>query len=166
MKVFIDVPQSWAPSIAPGTTAAVELREFPGEQFEAKVVRTSGALDPASRTLRTELHLPNADGRLMPGMYAQVKLSLDGVNRPLVVPASTLVIDTAGVQVVTVGADNRVARTPVKLGRDFGREVEVVSGLTPDARLVVSPREDLRAGEEVSVVGPAAAPAGPQASAR
>jgi RND family efflux transporter MFP subunit len=162
MKVFIDVPQSWAASIAPGAPAAVELREFPGEAFEAKVVRTSGALDPATRTLRTELHLPNADGRLMPGMYAQVKLSLGGAHRPLVVPASTLVIDTAGVQVVTVGADNRVARTPVRLGRDFGREIEIVGGLTPDARLVVSPREDLRAGEEVTVLDPAVvAGAGP-----
>jgi RND family efflux transporter MFP subunit len=152
MKVFVDVPQGWAASIIPGTSAAVELREFPGEHFEAKVVRTSGALDPATRTLRTELHLPNTDGRLIPGMYAQVKLSLGGANRPLVVPASTLVIDTAGVQVVTLGADNRVARTPVRLGRDFGREVEVVSGLKPDARLVVSPREDLHAGEEVTVL--------------
>jgi multidrug efflux pump subunit AcrA (membrane-fusion protein) len=105
--------------------------------------------------LRTELHLPNNDGRLMPGMYAQVKLSLDNARGAQVVPTSTLVIDSAGVGVVTVKPDNRIARTPIKLGRDFGREVEVVSGLTPDARLVVSPRDDLADGEEVIVVEPA-----------
>jgi membrane fusion protein, multidrug efflux system len=157
MRVFIDVPQSWAASITPGTMASVELREFPNEHFAAKVVRTSSALDPSTRTLRTELHLPNSDGRLMPGMYAQVKLSLDNARGALVVPTSTLVIDSAGVGVVTVKPDHRLARTPIKLGRDFGREVEVVSGLTADARLVVSPRDDLADGEEVVVVEPAKA---------
>ena len=155
MRVFIDVPQSWAPSITPGMTAAVELREFPTENFQAKVVRTSSALDPSTRTLRTELHLPNTDGRLMPGMYAQVKLALDNARGAMVIPSSTLVIDSAGVSVVTVDGHSRIARISVKLGRDFGREVEVVSGLTPDARLVVSPRDDLANGETVKVVEPA-----------
>jgi len=112
------------------------------------VVRTSGALDPSTRTLRTELHLPNVDGRLIPGMYAQVRLSVSGANQPPVVPTSTLVIDGGGVQVVTVNRDNRIARLPVRLGRDFGREAEILSGVTADTRLVVSPREDLREGEE------------------
>jgi RND family efflux transporter MFP subunit len=154
LRVFIDVPQSFSASIQPGTTASVEVREFPNEHFEAKVIRTSGALEPATRTLRTELHLPNADGRLVPGMYAQVKLSLADGRQPLVVPANTLVIDSSGVGVVTVGSDNRIARNQVRLGRDFGREVEVVSGITADARLVISPRDDLRTGEEVSIVEP------------
>ncbi len=154
LRVFIDVPQSWAASITPGMTASVELREFPNDRLAARVVRTSSALDPSTRTLRTELHLPNPNGRLMPGMYAQVKLSLDNAHSALVIPTSTLVIDSAGVGVVTVSPDNHLARTPIKLGRDFGREVEVVSGLTPEARLVVSPRDDLADGEEVIVVDP------------
>jgi RND family efflux transporter MFP subunit len=153
MRVFVDVPQSSATTITPGTSADVELREFPGEHFEARVVRTSGALDRSSRTLRTELHVPNPDGRLLPGMYANVKLAIDNnARQPLVVPANTLVIDSAGVQVVVLDEANHITRAPVQLGRDFGREVEVVSGLKPDARLVVSPRDDLRAGEQVSVV--------------
>jgi RND family efflux transporter MFP subunit len=154
MRVFIDVPQSWAASITPGTTAGVELREFPSEHLQAKVIRTSSALDPSTRTLRTELHLPNTDGRLMPGMYVQVKLSLDNARGALVIPTSTLVIDSAGVGVVTVNPESHIARTPIKLGRDFGREVEVVTGLTPNARLVVSPRDDLQDGEAVIVVEP------------
>src|SRR3954451_17822644 len=136
-------------------TASVELREFPGERLVAKVIRTSRALDPATRTLRTELHLPNKDGRLLPGMYAQVKLSLSGTNQPLLAPASTLVIDSTGRQLVTLDSGTRIARAPVRLGRDFGREIEVVGGVTATARLVVSPRDDLRAGEEVTVVQPA-----------
>jgi RND family efflux transporter MFP subunit len=154
MRVFIDVPQSWAASITPGMVASVELREFPNDRLAAKVVRTSSALEPSTRTLRTELHLPNPNGRLMPGMYAQVKLSLDNARSALVIPTSTLVIDSAGVGVVTVSPDNHLARTPIKLGRDFGREVEVVSGLTANARLVVSPRDDLADGEAVIVVDP------------
>jgi RND family efflux transporter MFP subunit len=152
MRVFVDVPQNWAAAIAPNTTAIVELREFPNERFDAKVVRTSSSLDPSTRTLRTELHLPNTDGRLMPGMYAQVKLSLAGGRDTMLVPQNTLVIDSTGVSVVTVGKDSRLARAAVKLGRDFGREVEVVSGLSADARLVVSPRDDLQDGEQVVVV--------------
>lgn len=157
MRVFVDVPQSWADSIGPGTQATVELREFPNETFRAQVVRTSRSLDPLTRTLRTELHLPNTDGRLIAGSYAQVHLSVDNTRGALTIPASTLVIDSAGVSVATVTADNRIAHTPVKLGRDFGREVEVTSGLTADARLVVSPRDDLRDGETVTVVEPAKA---------
>jgi len=154
IRIFVDVPQSWSPSITPGMTAQVEAREFPSDHFLAKVVRTSSALDPSTRTLRTELHLPNADGRLMPGMYVQVKFSMDNTHGALVVPSNTLVIDSAGVGVKTVDAHDRIARIPVKLGRDFGREVEVVSGLTADARLVASPRDDLADGETVIVVQP------------
>jgi hypothetical protein len=88
-------------------------------------------------------------------MYAQVKLSLSGANQPLLVPASTLVIDSAGTQLITVDSGNRIARTPVRLGRDFGREIEVVGGVDATARLVVNPRDDLRAGEEVTIVQPA-----------
>ena len=154
MRVFVDVPQSSAASITPGMTAAIELREFPNERFQAKVIRTSNALDPSTRTLRTELHLPNTDGRLMPGMYAQVKLALENSRGALVIPTSTLVIDGAGVSVVMVDGHSRIARAPVKLGRDFGREVEVAGGLAPDARLVVSPRDDLTDGETVIVVEP------------
>jgi RND family efflux transporter MFP subunit len=151
LKVFVDVPQSWASAIVPGMSASVDLREFPNEHFQAKIVRTSGALEASSRTLRTELQMPNSDGRLLPGMYAQVKFSTDGARGPLVVPASTLVVDSAGVAVVTVGQDNKLTHTAIRLGRDFGKEVEVVSGLSPDARLVVNPRDDLRDGEEVTV---------------
>jgi RND family efflux transporter MFP subunit len=152
IRVFVDVPQAWAPSVKPGAAAGVEFREFPGERFAAEVVRTGGALDPRTRTMRAELHLPNPDGRLMAGMYGQVTLSVAGTAGSLVVPANTLVIDAAGVHVVVADAGDRLARRPVRLGRDFGKEVEVVSGLAPDARLVVSPRDDLADGEHVTVV--------------
>jgi RND family efflux transporter MFP subunit len=132
MRVFVDVPQSWAMTIAPGTPAVVELREFPNEQFHAKVVRTSGALETSTRTLRTELHLPNADGRLMPGMYAQVKLSPANGHPPLVVPANTLVIDGAGVQVVTVGMTTASrARRSGSVGISGGRSKSSAASRQP-----------------------------------
>ena len=153
MKVFVDVPQSSASSIVPGTPAAVELREFPGEQFEAKVVRTSGALDPATRTLRTELHLPNADGRLIPGMYAQVKLSLGGANRAAGRPRQHPG-DRHGRRAGRDGRRRQPPRPhPVTLGRDFGREVEVVSGLARGRAAGREPAGGPARGEEVTVLG-------------
>jgi RND family efflux transporter MFP subunit len=137
-------------------TANVDVREFPNEQFRATVVRTSSALDPATRTLRTELHIPNPEGRLMPGMYVQVRFAVDNRHGAMVIPANTLVIDSTGVGVVTVDSQSRIARKSVRLGRDFGREVEVVSGLTPNAKLVVSPRDDVADGESVILVEPSA----------
>jgi RND family efflux transporter MFP subunit len=149
LKVLVDVPQSAAPAVTVGQSVKVEIREYAGRSVEGKVVRTAGSVDPGTRTLRTEVHVPNPKGDLLAGLYAQVNLPVRDPRNPLRIPAAALVVDAAGTQVVTVDGGSAAHRHAVTLGRDFGREVEVTAGLRGDERLVVSPRDDLRDGDLV-----------------
>lgn len=151
LKVNVDVPQSAAPSVTVGQPVTVEVREFPGRTFRGEVARTAGSVDPTTRTLRTEVHLPNPKGELFSGVYAMVRLPVQDPRRPVRVPAAALVLDAGGAQVVLVDAEGALRRRPVELGRDFGKEVEVTGGLTGAERLVVNPRDDARDGDVVSV---------------
>jgi RND family efflux transporter MFP subunit len=151
LKVLVDVPQTAATGVAVGQAVGVEIREHPGRRYEGKVVRTAGSVDASTRTLRTEVHLPNADGSLLAGMYAQVHLAVADPRDPLLIPAAALVLDAAGTQVVTVDGGGAVRRKSVTLGRDLGRQVEVTTGLAGGEKLVVNPRDDLRDGQVVDV---------------
>jgi RND family efflux transporter MFP subunit len=150
LRVFVDVPQMAAVGIEPGQTVDVGLRERPGHVTSGRVVRTAGALDPRSRTLRTEVHLPNDDHALMPGMYVQVAFPAASGGPALVVPANALVVRTDGPQVAVVEG-TAVHYRKVVLGRDFGHEVEVVSGLSGAESLVASPGDRLADGQLVQV---------------
>ena len=150
LRVFVDVPQMAAVGIEPGQTVDVGLRERPGHLTSGRVVRTAGALDPRSRTLRTEVHLPNDDHALMPGMYVQVAFPAASGGPALVVPANALVVRTDGPQVAVVEG-TAVHYRKVVLGRDFGHEVEVVSGLSGAESLVASPGDRLADGQLVQV---------------
>lgn len=150
LRVFVDVPQMAAVRIKPGQTVEVGLRERPGHSTTGRVVRTAGALDPRSRTLRTEVHLPNDDHALLPGMYVQVAFPAASGDPALVVPANALVVRTDGPQVAVVEGSS-VHYRKVVLGRDFGNEVEVVGGLTGVESLVASPGDRLTDGQVVQV---------------
>ncbi len=150
LRVFVDVPQMAAVGIAPGQTVDVGLRERPGHVTSGRVVRTAGALDPRSRTLRTEVHLPNDDHALMPGMYVQVAFPAASGDPALVVPANALVVRMDGPQVAVVEG-TAVHYRKVVLGRDFGKEVEVVGGLNGGESLVASPGDRLTDGQIVQV---------------
>jgi RND family efflux transporter MFP subunit len=150
LRVFVDVPQMAAVGIAPGQTVDVGLRERPGHVTSGRVVRTAGALDSRSRTLRTEVHLPNDDHALMPGMYVQVAFPAASGDPALVVPANALVVRTDGSQVAVVEG-TAVHYRKVVLGRDFGNEVEVLSGLNGGESLVASPGDRLTDGQIVQV---------------
>ncbi len=150
LRVFVDVPQMAAVGIAPGQTVDVGLRERPGHVTSGRVVRTAGALDSRSRTLRTEVHLPNDDHALMPGMYVQVAFPAASGDPALVVPANALVVRTEGPQVAVVEG-TAVHYRKVVLGRDFGKEVEVVGGLNGGESLVASPGDRLTDGQIVQV---------------
>jgi multidrug efflux pump subunit AcrA (membrane-fusion protein) len=119
--------------------------------FPTKVVRTSGALDPVSHTLLTELQVPNADGQLLPGMSAKIKFELPQGGRTLLIPGSAFVIRADGPKVMTVDAQNAIRFRPVKLGRDLGETVEILSGLDAGDSLVANPSDELREGLEVKV---------------
>jgi membrane fusion protein, multidrug efflux system len=151
LRIYVTVPQTQSRSIAPGQSATVSVREIPDKTFKAKVVRTSGALDPASRTLLTELQLPNGDGQLFPGMYAEVKFALPQDGRTLLIPGNAVMMRSDGPQVLVVDAKQTIRARSVKLGRDLGDKVEIVSGLNPTESLVANPTDALRDGSEVKV---------------
>jgi RND family efflux transporter MFP subunit len=146
LRIFVNVPQTFVRSIAPGQEARIVVREFPGRAFAGKVSRDASALDPASRTLLTEVLVPNTDLTLKPGMYALVNFSVVGPDPPVLIPATALVIRGEGPQVVVVRQDNTAHYQKVELGRDLGPSVEVVSGLSGDERLIVNIPDGLKEG--------------------
>src|SRR6266446_6033204 len=150
LRIFVNVPQTFVRSIVPGQEVRVLVPEYPQRPFVGKIASTAGALDPASRTLLTEVRLRNEDLALMPGMYAQVKFSLTPADAVWVVPATALIARAAGPQVAAVHTDGTVHYLGVQLGRDLGQSVEIVSGLTGNERLVVSPPDGLKEGGRVA----------------
>lgn len=166
VRIAISVPQSSATDVAPGMTTDVLVREFAGRTFRGRVARTASALDPATRTLRAEIEVPNLDRALLAGMYAQVRFTVRRAAPPVVVPATALLSGSGGSRVALVGADRRVRFRPVELGRDLGATVEVLRGVEAGATLVVNPPEQLTDGAAVDPRGAPNERRGPAAAAR
>ena len=151
LRIYVYVPQSDARSIHEGMTAKVLLQELPGQDVEGTVVRTSGAIDPASRTLLTEVDVKNSDGKLYAGMYGQVKFALKSDFPLILLPANAFTFHSAGPQVAVVTKENTIHWQDVKVGRDFGASLELTSGLEENASVVINPTDDLREGTRVQV---------------
>ncbi len=128
LRIYINVPQTFSSSINPGRKVEINVREFPQDKFTGLVVRTTNALDPASRTLLTEVRITNPNYKLLPGMYATAKLSVDQAEPPIRIPATALVIRADGPQVVTVTKDQRARFQKIVIGRDYGNELDILSG--------------------------------------
>jgi RND family efflux transporter MFP subunit len=161
LRVYVNVPQNYVPAIRIGAKAMITLPEYPNRSFPATVEASSQSVDVASGTTRMQLALDNAGGELMPGGYANVKLSLVRDAAPLHIPASALMFNQGGLRVATVGADDRVQFKTVTIARDLGRDIELASGLAPDDRIIVAPPDGLADGDRVRVVGGAAKGAKP-----
>jgi RND family efflux transporter MFP subunit len=157
MRVFVNVPQTYSQVTKLGLTADLTLAEFPGRRFTGKLVRTAGSIDTASRSLLAEFDVGNPTGELLPGAYAEMHLKLPGGISAYMLPVNTLIFRSNGLQIATVNPGNQVALIPVTLGRDFGNEVEVVSGLSGDESVVVNPPDSLVSNEKVRVAQPAGA---------
>jgi multidrug efflux pump subunit AcrA (membrane-fusion protein) len=155
LRILISVPQASATGIVVGMPARVTVNEFPGRNFLGKVTRTSGSLDPNSRTLQTQIDVPNTDGKLFPGMYAQVYLQIHRDNPPLLVPGDSVIAGPGGMQVgILVDVpENQGAKKihlqTVQLGRDYGAQTEIISGLTGSETVVVNPGDEVREGNLV-----------------
>jgi len=161
LRVYAQVPQDISASVGPGTHAWLTLPQVPGQRYPATVARTTGAIDPVTRSLRVELDVDNQDGRILPGTYAQVHLEVGSAQTGLDLPANTLMFPAGGPTVAVVGADNKLAIRHVVLGRDFGAHVEILSGVQESERVVVNPGDGIAAGMAVRVAAPipAATPA-------
>ncbi|MEO8166113.1 MAG: efflux RND transporter periplasmic adaptor subunit, partial [Betaproteobacteria bacterium] len=156
LRAFINVPQSYARDVGPGMTAELTLAEFPGRRFKGTFARSAQSIDAATRTLLAEVDVDNASGELLPGSYVQVHLKLSSPQAALIVPVNTLLFRPESVMVAVL-QDNRAVLTPIKLGRDFGSEVEVVSGLNATDSVILNPSDSLVSGAQVRVVQEAAA---------
>ncbi|SAK85704.1 RND family efflux transporter MFP subunit [Caballeronia calidae] len=151
LRVFIDVPQNDAPYVSASTQAYLTVQQFPGRQFAAHVARSSGAMDPVSRTLRVEVDVDNQDGTLLPGAYAQVHLALQNGNPALDLPVSALLFRPNAVTIATVDAAGKTALKSVTVGRDFGTHVEILTGLQASDRVIDNPGDALMSGEPVKI---------------
>ena len=120
----------------------------------AHIEHVAGALDPVNRSRQVDITLNNSAGGLLPGSYVEVAIKVVGKVSPMVAPVNVLVVNQAGTHVVTVDAENKIAFRPVTLGRDYGREIEILDGIKPDELLVASPSDLLVEGETVTVVLP------------
>jgi RND family efflux transporter MFP subunit len=156
LRVFINVPQSDSQAAKPGLIADLTLPEFPGKTFKGKLVRTADSIDPATRTLLVEVDVDNSSGELLPGAYTEVHLKVPTGVPSLILPVTTLIFRSQGMQVATVQGGNRAVLSNIVIGRDMGTEVEVVSGLTADDSVIVSPPDSLITGETVRIATPAA----------
>jgi RND family efflux transporter MFP subunit len=150
LRVYVNVPEPYGNDIAPGLPAEIRVAEFVNRTFAGKVVRTAGAIDPASRTLLTEVDVPNPKGEIMPGAYAQVVFYLKAGVQPLVVPSNTLIFRSAGAQVAIV-VNNHARLRSVTIGRDFGTNLEIVAGIGDSDEIVLNPPDSLSDGQPVEV---------------
>lgn len=152
LRVYVNVPEEYSRGIQPGKTVAnIELAELPGQKFPGKVVRTSEAINGATRTLLTEIDLANSGNILLTGSYAEVHLSIPSAKTTFLVPVNTLIFRSQHVQVGVV-RNGKVVLTELTPGHDFGSEMEVVAGLKADDQVVVNPPDSLVTGQAVSVV--------------
>ena len=149
LRVYVDVPQSYAHLVKPGQKVTVSQKELSGRTFEGTVVRTAGAIDAASRTMQVEVTLPNKEGVLMPGAYVQVSLPL-AAGEQMVIPTNALMFRSEGLRVAAVDGAGKVKLLPIRVGRNFGPSVEVLEGITGTERLVLNPSDSLTEGDIVT----------------
>ncbi len=154
LRVYVRVPQAYAHAIVPGQKAELTFQELPGRHFTATVTSTAGAADPGSRTLLVELQVPNPRGEILAGSYAQVRFTEAVAPQVLMLSDNALIFRAQGMQVAVVGDDNKVQLRSVKLGRDLGNTVEILSGLAATDRAILNPPDAIADGMTVRVSEP------------
>jgi RND family efflux transporter MFP subunit len=155
LRVYVQVPQAMARSITTGQSAELSIPEVPGKTFTAKVIRTAGVIAADSRTLLVELEVDNQREEILAGSYAQVRFTEAKMEAALTLPSNTILFRAEGPQVGVVQEDGKVELRVVKLGRDFGRTIEILAGVTPKERVIVKPSDSLVNGTPVSIAQPA-----------
>jgi RND family efflux transporter MFP subunit len=151
LRIYVQVPQTYAPRIKPGVAVNLRFPEYPGRAFAARLVRSANALDPTARTLLVELEADNAKGEIFPGGYTDVHFRLPAVARGVNVAANTLLFRAEGPRIATVGPDHRVVLHEITLGRDFGTTIEVPTGLALGEEVILNPPAALETGMLVHI---------------
>ncbi|HZD31502.1 MAG TPA: efflux RND transporter periplasmic adaptor subunit [Candidatus Angelobacter sp.] len=151
LRVFASVPQAYSPAIKVGMDVYITLQEIPGQKFKGTVARTADAIDPTTRTLLTEVDVPNKDGKLLPGSFGEVHFKPEINVAKITVPVNTMMFRQEGAQVAVVGPDNKVQLRPITIGRDYGATLEILGGVTVADRIVINPADSLENGQPVRV---------------
>ncbi len=151
LRVYVNTPQAFTPFIHVGGRAQLHIAELPGKAFDARIVSTAESLDAASRTLLTQLEVDNAQSSVRPGSYGEVRFEVPGLGANLRIPANCLLFRSEGLSAAVVDAQGKVTVRQLTLGRDFGKEVEVLQGLSATDRVILNPADSLQSGLTVRV---------------
>lgn len=156
LKVLVSLPEVYATGVKPGLETWLEVPQYPGRKIAGKVTRTAEVIDPATRTMLTQIDVPNADAALMPGAYVQVHLKMTVSAERMQIPVNTMLFRAEGVRVAVVDAQNIVHLQPITIGRDFGTTIEVLQGLNVSDWLVLNPSDSIADKQPVHPQRPAA----------
>jgi multidrug efflux pump subunit AcrA (membrane-fusion protein) len=151
LRVYVTVPENYSAYVTPGVTATVNLASNPNQNIPGTLVRTSSSIDPSSLTLLAEVDVDNADGKLLPGGYAQVHFDIVASHPPLVIPGNSLIFRQAGPQVGVVDGDGTVHLKKIKIAKDLGTELDIADGIEADDQIIVNPSDSLADGQKVNV---------------
>ena len=151
LRVYTSVPQAYAPYIKVGANTTVTLQEFPGEKFSALIARTAESIDPNTRTLLTEVDVPNKDGRLLPGSFGEVHFAIGSNVDKVTVPVNAMLFRAEGARVVVIGSDSKVQLRPINIGRDYGTSLEILGGVSTQDQIVINPPDSLEEGQQVQI---------------
>ncbi len=154
LRVYVSVPQAYAPAMKVGVKAVITLQEFPGQKFLGTIARTADAIDPATRTLNTEVDVPNKDGKLLPGSFGQVHFVTGTSVQRITIPVNAMLFRAEGAQVAVVDPDGKVRLRHISIGRDFGATLEILGGVELSDRIIINPSDSLEEGEQVHVAKP------------
>jgi RND family efflux transporter MFP subunit len=154
LRVFVSVPQAYAPTMKTGVKAEITLQEFPGQKFSGTVARTADAIDPSTRTLNTEVDVPNKEGRLLPGSFGQVHFAMGTTVQRITIPVNAMLFRAEGPQVAVVDKDSKVELRKIIIGQDFGATLEIVGGLDAHDQIIINPSDSLENGQRVHVAKP------------
>lgn len=151
LRVFASVPQTYTPAIKVGMPAYLVLQEFPGQKFAGTVARTAEAIDPGTRTLLTEVDVPNPNEKLLPGAYGELHFQVAIDVAKLTIPVNAMLFRQEGARVAVVGADSKVHLRTITIGRDYGTSLEVLGGISSDDRIIINPPDSLQDGQTVRI---------------
>ncbi len=151
LRVYVSVPQNYAPAIKNGMEAWVTLQEFPGQKFKGTVARTAESIDTTTRTLLTEVDVPNKDGRLLPGSFGEVHFTPGMIGERMTLPVNTMLFRQEGPRVAVIGVDNKVHLRPITIGRDYGSTLEILGGVSLEDQVVINPADSLEEGQQVNI---------------
>jgi len=153
LRVYVNVPQIYSQATRPGMKADLVLQEYPGKRFPGTLVRTADAIDQNTRTLLVEIEVNNPTGELLSGAYAEVHMKLPGSVSTYLIPVNTLLFRAEGLRVAQE-KDGVAQLAQITIGRDYGSEVEVISGLSGNENLIINPPDSLLSGQKVRLAQP------------